>query len=265
MASRARSSTIIGTGTLPPGSSQPGPPSIDISAASYRNITESSLSAAANALHTLNNSAGPSRPRFQIPGGHTRGPSWHDPTPAAVASVPSAPAVPTRGSLDRDALISGSDTFRLTLHTYKLSASSASTTATAQPSPLPSGHFVPSTAPPSHVLFNHLSVPLTVRAGDYLEIHRIRRPGGKNDAKRRGMGGDASHGRTKGEASKGVAKGSGRSGYVFRVGEDTPNVPLGQIQVPESVAVAFDFQHRQEVEISRVSQTCRAESNLTDM
>ena len=70
----------------------------------------------------------------------------------------------------------------------------------------------------------------------------------------RGMGG---HGpeevKAGGEALKGLKKrGKGHDSFVFRVGEDSTNIQLGQIHVPESVASAFEFRVRSEVEIIRV-------------
>lgn len=58
--------------------------------------------------------------------------------------------------------------------------------------------------------------------------------------------------KTGGEALKGLGKKSERDGFVFRVGEDCPNVPLNQVQVPDTVAAAFRFVNRLEVELIRV-------------
>ena len=57
-----------------------------------------------------------------------------------------------------------------------------------------------------------------------------------------------------GDALKDIAKNMGRDTFIFRVGEDMPNIPINQIQVPESVAAAFRFQHRSEVELVKVRQ-----------
>jgi hypothetical protein len=145
--------------------------------------------------------------------GHTRGTSWPDPP----TSIPSAPNVPTRLTLRDDAKV------ELLLYTYRPPQLN---TSTSQPSPLPS-------KPNSNqqVSVNYDSLPWNVKPGDYFQIRKIRRKEGKG-----------------GEASKGGARG----GYVFKLGEDA-NVPLGQIQVSESVASAFTFQHRLEVEVVRVS------------
>lgn len=114
----------------------------------------------------------------------------------------------------------------------------------SQPSPLPS---TSSAAPPSAVQFNHASLPFRVRPGEYLEIRRIRRAPAEK------LKGEESTPKTGGEALKGVPRYLGRDGYVFRAGEDAPNVPVNQVQVPDSVATAFRLQHRSDVEIIRVS------------
>lgn len=130
----------------------------------------------------------------------------------------------------------------MALYTYKPSISNPANAN--QPSPLPS------TSGPvsqSGVQVNYASLPFRVRPGEYLEIRRVKRP-----AAARVKGEERSQ-RVGGEALKGVPRYLGRDGYVFKVGEDMPNVPVGQIQVLDSVASAFRLQHRSDVEVLRVS------------
>jgi hypothetical protein len=214
-------------------------------------ITEPTASAAKAALSTLNSSSTIRRPRIQTHHtNHTRGTSWPDP-PSNLITSPSAPTFPTLHTLSSTS--SGNATpqshIQLLLYTYKPPQTNP---ATSQPSPLPprSGNTV---SQHSQVLVNYDSLPWIVGPGDYLEIRKIRRPKDKNDhANQKGMPGKKEREKSGGEALKGVRRGSGRDGYIFMVGEDAVNVPVGQIQVPESVAAAFAFQHRLEIEILRV-------------
>ena len=132
------------------------------------------------------------------------------------------------------------DQVQLTLYTYTPKSAS---TGTSQPSPLPSSsrHTVP-----SQVSFAYAALPWSVRPGDYVEIRRPRR--------RAGLLANQATDRNKAEATKGVLRDSGRDGYVFMVGEDVPNVPLNQIQVPESIAASYKLQHRLEVDVFRVGR-----------
>jgi len=208
-------------------------------------VTEPSVSAAAAALSTLHENA------RRAPGaGHTRVSSWPTP-PIPSKTVPSAPAVPTRSysSTGADGLFPV-DRVQLTLYTYKASTGSSINT---QPSPLPSTS-TPTVAVPSVVFFSYAALPWTPFPGDYLEIRRIRRPDVRAVARTRGMGGEAPQVRMGGEALRGVMKNAGRDGYVFKVGENATNVPVSQIQVPESVAAAFKLQHRTDMEVVRVSR-----------
>ena len=144
------------------------------------------------------------------------------PTPLNLPSTissPTAPVLPTRAAPE-DTLFP-LERASLTVFTYKPSA------VGSQPSPLPSTSAVQST-----ILVNYTSLPWSVRPGDYFEIRSVRRE--KKD--------------TGGEALRGVKWSLGRAGFTFRIGHDA-NVPVGQIQVPESVATAFHFQHRAEVEV----------------
>jgi len=105
--------------------------------------------------------------------------------------------------------------------------------------------------------FAYDALPYKVQPGDYLEIRRIERPEIPTGTFSRTMGsslsGPAAEKSVGGEALKNLAPNSGRDAYIFRVGEDNTNVPISQIQVPESVASAFRFQHRLDVEVVRVS------------
>ncbi|ORY27432.1 hypothetical protein BCR39DRAFT_538001 [Naematelia encephala] len=257
---RTRSSTIIGTGPLPPGSSQPGPPAIDISASSLRNFTDSSTSVAAQALSTLHSAIpGSSRPRMKSAKttAHERTPSWPVPN-TSVAAVTSAPIFPTRrSSIDGDSDVDPLDmqrTIQLLLYTYKLSPTNTTNAGQSgpQPSPLPSASSLPATAP-CRVLVNYASLPWSARPGDYFEIRRIRRPITRSEARAKGMGASPERNKAGGEAMKGVARGQGRDGYVFRLGDDHPEIPINQIQVPDSVALAFRFPHRLEIEVVKLS------------
>ena len=246
---RAGSSTFLGTGPSQAGDSQPRPPAIDVSASAQRVVTAPSISAAATALSALKK-AGEGPTLHGSIAGHAKEPSGTSPPLPKITTAPSAPTLLTRSSLDGGA--SGTlppDRAELALFTYK---PSSSLPAVSQPSPLPSSSaLVGGTASP--VIFSHAALPWPVSPGEYMEIRRIRRPVIGSSARNRGMGADPNPARQGGEALKGVAKGSGRDGYVFKVGEDAPQVPANQIQVPDSVASAFNLQHRREVEILRVS------------
>ena len=242
--SRARSSTVISTGPIVSGSAQPGPPARDVSATTLRTTTEPPVSAAAAALSTLHENA--QRPAMS---GHSRSESLPSPPVPVVRAVPSAPAVPTRSNSAVSERLFPVDRVQLTLYTYK---PATVPTSASQPSPLPShSAFSPST--PSLVLFSYMAIPWSVRPGDYLEIRRIRRPDVRAVARTRGMGGEP-QARLRGEALKGVIRNAGRDGYIFRAGQSASNVPASQIQVPETVAVAFKLQHRTDVEVVRVSE-----------
>lgn len=111
------------------------------------------------------------------------------------------------------------------------------------------------------VLLSHASLPWPVRAGDYLEIRKVNtpqipsRPGPRP---MKGSGNDL-------DALSGVKPNTGRDGYVFRLGEDCPNVPVNQIQVPNAVATAFKMQHRQDVEICRISDPAAVEIDYIEL
>jgi hypothetical protein len=201
----------------------------------------SSGAAASTSKPITDNQAGPSRhrppPVSVAPSSYPR----HSTSPTAAVVSPLGNNYP-RGSIDHvDEGLFALERATLALYTYKPATTSI---AISQPSPLPS---TSSAAPPSVVQFNHTSVPFRVRPGDYLEIRRLRRAIPTKPS------GDEGTPRTGGEALKGVPKYRGRDGYVFRAGEDAPNVPLNQVQVPDSVATAFRLQHRSDVEIIRVS------------
>lgn len=233
-----------------------------------RNITEPISSAAAAALSShLAASTGNTqidisspdtsttfkRPRLaSSKTSHARVQSWPSPPPAMVPTIPSAPSVPTRGSLDYpdgDPLFPATQV-NLLLYTYRPNNLPLNN---QQPSPLPS--LQPAKTIVSTVHLAHSALPWRVQTGDYLEIRRIHRSEPHSLSRQRGMGvgpnGPMDGKVTGGEALKRV-KGEGRDTYIFRVGEDCPNVPINQIQVPESVASAFRLQHRSEVEVVKV-------------
>lgn len=192
--------------------------------------------------------------------GRVRGDSLPDPPMPEVTTVPSAPEI--RPPSVKDASIAtpsdpnyGMDhTAQLTLYTYKPSSQSQ---AASQPSPLPSTHSVKKTVA-SLVNFNYASLPWRIRYGDYLEIRRtdeeVARDSAKSSKPAETMAPPGAPEKVQpGGALKGVSRKYRRDGYIFRVGEDAPNVSVGQIQLPESVAIAFNMQHRSEVDIHRVS------------
>jgi len=246
---RTRSSTVVGTSPVPPGSAQPGPANKDVAATSLRVVTEPSASTAAAALSTLHEHA-----RRTTDSGHARGSSLSSPIIPVFTVPPSARIVATRSNSDAASeSLFPVDRVQLILHTYKLPSGP---TATSQPSPLPSSS-THAASTPSPVRLSYAALPWSVRPGDYLEITRIRRADAGAAARSRGMGGEPSQPRLGGEALKGVLRNAGRDAYVFQVGENVVSIPISQIQVLESVAAAFKFQHRTDVEIVRVSQRHR--------
>ena len=236
--SRVRSSTVSG-GYLPTTSAQPAPSTKNLPEASLRVVTEPSASAAAAALLALKDNTVQSR--LQAPGG---GPAKEQPLRSPSISTPKAS---TTSSLEAEGEPVPAERARLTLYTYKPSVGSSINT---QPSPLPS-RSTPSSVGPSPILVSYTALPWSVRPGEYLEIRRIRRPDA-HAAQARGMGGEPAQVKLGGEALQGVVRNKGRDAYLFRIGDDSPHIPSNQIQVPESVAAAFRFQHRLDVEVSRV-------------
>ena len=248
------------------------PPRPSQMATTPRNITEPTSSAAAAALSShltapaglLSQGAGEptslKRPRLGTSKtSHARVQSWPEqlpefaPTTPATVSTPSAPVVPTRRMLEQEEEKGGADRARLCLYTYRPNNTASQP---AQPSPLPSVSPA-SVNHPTMVHFAYDALPFKVRPGDYLEIRRIDRPELPTGTFSRTMGstlsGPAAEKSAGGEALKNLAPNSGRDAYIFRVGEDNANVPISQIQVPESVASAFRFQHRLDVEVMKVS------------
>ncbi|ODN76686.1 vacuolar membrane-associated protein IML1 [Cryptococcus amylolentus CBS 6039] len=270
-AARARSSTIVGTGSLPPGSTQRGPPTIDLSASSFRITTNPQPSAAAEALTNLKGSA--KRPRMRdASSGHNRVSSWPSPPQPVVTAMPSAPAVPTRatlegGILDLSLLEKERDSATLLLYTYRPPISNAANNNAAHPFPLPSTSASP-TAPSSQVTINYAALPWDVKPGDYLEIRKIARPKTSRSVapmRIQGLEGETQQ-KVKGSpAIEGVKPGKGREGYVFRLGDDSPNTNIHQIQVPDSVASAFGFQNRLEVEVRRVHDKESAHTDYVEL
>ncbi|KAK4690095.1 SEA/GATOR complex protein SEA1/DEPDC5, partial [Tremellales sp. Uapishka_1] len=252
--SRTRSSTIIGTGSQPWTDSQSGPPKVDPSAGSNRIVSNPSAS------HT------PGQTRVAPPRkGHSRVSSLPSPPMPTLQSFPTAPAVPTlRTPFGSDSLFPPN---RVQLLLYTYTPSTISGPAPAQPSPLPSTG-LPSTAPPSRVLVSFASLPWDVQAGDYLEIRRVK-PLRKNEARDRGMGAAPPQLMQTDEvdlgALEGVQRGKGREGFIFRVGDDAPSIPPGQIQVPNSVAAAFKLQHRADVEIIRLADPHEQEADFIEL
>ena len=246
-------------------SSHGGPPAIDLSSSAMRVVTDPKMSAAAAALNSISRGE-----NWQRPGqakhedknsesskkgtdGRARGGSFPDPPLPDIVTVPSAPEV--RPPSVKDASIAtptdghfhATDRAQLTLYTYK---PSSSINVTHQPSPLPSkSSFTKNVT--SQVMFNYKSLPWTIRNGDYLEIRRTDEEAAKDSLK--GSKKDSDRNKTGGEALKGVSRRYERDGYIFRVGEDCQDVTQGQKQIPESVASAFHFQHRLEIDIFMVS------------
>jgi len=262
---------MVGPAPIPEPPSNPSRPSI--LATTPRNITEPTSSAAAAALSShlatpagLSHAAGESsslkRPRLGTSRtSHARVQSWPEELAPVTASTPntvstpSAPVVPTRQTLNQQQKddFDGADRARLCLYTYRPNNTASQP---AQPSPLPSANPT-SMNHPAMVHFAYDALPFKVQPGHYLEIRRIDRPELANNGNfSRTMGsslsGPAAEKSAGGEALKNLAPNTGRDAYIFRVGEDCPNVPISQIQVPETVASAFRFQHRLDVSVVRV-------------
>ena len=130
--------------------------------------------------------------------GHARGSSWPSPP------LPSSFAQDDLTRSSSDIGLDGSypkDRVTLILQSYKVTATISST---AQPSPLPSTS-THHQASPSNVLFSHAALPWPVRAGDYLEVRRVRRTDVRSTARGRTPGAEAK--RSAGEALKGIQKG----------------------------------------------------------
>ncbi|WVO20164.1 vacuolar membrane-associated protein IML1 [Cryptococcus decagattii] len=256
---RTRSSTIVGTGHVPPGSVQAGPPAVDIAASSFRVTTNPQTSAATEALSSLAGSI--IKPKLrETSADHMRATSWPSPPPPAITSMPSAPAVPTKGSieggvLDLSLLNKNKDSVALLLYTYKpLLHNTGASANPAHPSPLPSSSASPN-APSSQVTINYAALPWSVQPGDYLEIRQSNRTQLKVPIAStyiQGMEGEKPKKVKRPPALGDVKTGKGREGYVFRLGEDSPTANIHQIQVPDSVATAFGFQNRLEVEVRKI-------------
>lgn len=253
---------------------QGGPPSVDISSSALRVVTDPKVSAAAAALNNI--SRGNDLRGTRVPEGDTfrsdgredgsatplarhkplgKSSYFPDPPLPDVTTVPSAPEI--RPPVFNDEPIIPPNTtglydnkVQLTLYTYK---SGSIPGPSSQPSPLPSKHSFTNNIT-SDVHFNYASLPWRVRYGDYLEIRRTNEEVTKEGLKGSSKGAESEKARAGGEALKGVSRKHDRDGYIFRVGDDAPNVAIGQIQVPESVATAFKFQHRLDIELYLVSQ-----------
>ncbi|OCF30587.1 vacuolar membrane-associated protein IML1 [Kwoniella heveanensis BCC8398] len=186
-----------------------------------------------------------------------------------MTSMPSAPAVPTRGSIEGGGVLDLSlvdkDSVALLLYTYKPTAANHSNSV--HPSPLPSASATPNIAS-SQVLINYAALPWGAKPGDYLEIRQIHRrsvqpkkkvnePEGETNRRAEKKGSEQ-------PAMKGVKAGRGRDGYVFRLGEDVPTANAHQIQVPDSVATAFGLQSRLEVEVRRVTDKESAHTDYVE-
>jgi len=235
-------------------SSQGGPPANELSSSHMRVVTDPKMSAAAAALNSISKGEnwrikqedkGDGKGKV---GGRARGESHPEPPLPEVVSVPSAPEV--RPPSVKDASISAPTGFEteqkalLELYTY---TPVENLVLQPQPSPLPRQHSFSQTVT-SMVRFNYKSLPWRIRNGDYLELRRTDVEAAKQTLKT-SKGGESDRAKIGGEALKGVSRRYERDGYIFRVGADSLDVGLGQIQVPESVATAFRFQHRMEVDI----------------
>ncbi|BEJ00902.1 hypothetical protein CcaverHIS631_0507590 [Cutaneotrichosporon cavernicola] len=189
---------------------------------------------------------------------HSRGIA-HTPLSASriLPSVGASPDSSRRSSVQElpppPEIVGPLDRATLSLYTYTPNLSVAAAAA-------PSNSLLP--APAANlaclrVQLSYASLPWPVKAGDFLEIRRV--PGG---APRRGgppqRTGD-------GEAIEGVKPNKGRDGYVFQVREDMPSVPLNQIQVPNSVANAYRLQHRQDVEVLKISDPATANIDFIEL
>nr|ODN85129.1 vacuolar membrane-associated protein IML1 [Cryptococcus depauperatus CBS 7841] len=258
--SRTRSSTVGGTGLLPAGGSQPNPPTIDVVSSSFRtSFQPQTLSAAANTLSSLPGSV--KRPRLRANGGgHNRISSWPSPPQTLVAPIPSTPVILTKstiesGILDLTLLNRDRDSVALLLYTYKPSAANhLPGNGVNYSSPLLS---MPSSAsaPPSQVILNYAALPWDAQPGDYLEIRQINRSQPNQPTlpiQFQIVGGGKKEKTKKPPALENVKSGKGRESYVFKLGGDSPSTNIHQIQVPDSVAQAFGFQNRLEVEVRRI-------------
>lgn len=248
-------------------SSQGGAPSVDLASSALRVVTDPNMSAAAAALNSISRNDGFRGPRQEAEDGktvngkgkdkkgHARGGSFPDPPAPEVTTVPSAPEVRQVVLNEEQPLTTPvtpgvfDNRTQLTLYTYKAGSQPG---PSSQPSPLPSKHSFTNNVS-SEVMFNYASLPWRVQYGDYLEIRRTDEEVGKESLKGASKGGESDKARSGGEALKGVSRKHSRDGYIFRVGEDAPNVGIGQIQVPESVATAFKFQHRLDIDVFLVS------------
>ena len=227
--------------------------------------THGSTSAAAHALSTISsrNVSAVQTKRPRLVSQHTRGSSWPSPPPPvrtepAPTSNTAEPTKLTFDDTDVDPLFPSAESKRLILYTYKPSSTSI---AVSQPSPLPSKSTFTNIAP-STVLLCHAALPWKVRVGDYIEIRAI-----PKDAEQLGNGmglvpapSDEVKG---GEALRGLKK--GHDGFVCRIGEDYLHIPTNQIHVPESVASAFEFKLRSEVDIFPVTDTRTAEIDYVEL
>ncbi|WWD05741.1 hypothetical protein V865_003824 [Kwoniella europaea PYCC6329] len=278
---RARSSTIVGTGSVPAGSTQPGPPSIDVSASSFR-ITTNPFPGPSAATQALTDQLGTSgsgssrRPRLGGVGagagnghghGHNRISSWPSPPQPMISHMPSAPAIPTRANMEGGVLdlsLVDKDSVALLLYTYKPTPINSNTPA--HPSPLPSTS-TSTNAPSSQVLLNYAALPWDAKPGDYLEIRQIHRRQTQQPLRIQAPEGESYIKKKKDNVSpamNGVKTGKGRDGYVFRLGEDVPTASAHQVQVPDSVATAFGFQQRLEVEIRRITDKESAHTDYVE-
>lgn len=262
-------------------SMQGGPPSIDLSSSTLRSVTDPKVSAAAAALNhisrgdhlrgaKLQDGTDSSKADTGVPGetstltplardkrhGHLKSGHFPDPPLPDVTTVPSAPEI-RPPVFNEEPMVTPNTTagmydnkIQLTLYTYK---SGSVPGPSSQPSPLPSKHSFTNNIT-SEVHFNYASLPWRVRHGDYLAIRRTNEEVTKTKEGLKGSSksAESEKARAGGEALKGVSRKHNRDGYIFRVGDDAPNVAIGQIQVPESVATAFKFQHRLDVELHLV-------------
>lgn len=234
-------------------SSQGGPPAIDLSSSTMRVVTDPKMSAAAAALNSISKGE-----NWRVKqedkdikgkiGGRARGESFPDPPLPEVVSVPSAPEV--RPPSVKDASISTptemntEQKVQLELYYYKPPEEKP---LHSQPSPLPRQQPFNNVVS-SPVKFSYKSLPWRIRNGDYLELRRTDAEAARETLKT-SKGGESDRAKTGGEALKGVSRRYERDGYIFRVGADSPETEVGQIQVPESVATAFGFQYRMECDI----------------
>lgn len=148
-----------------------------------------------------------------------------------------------------------SDIVHLSLYTYSPSAASLPAPVAPTPSLLPSPAANLSF---SRTLVSYASLPWNVKPGDYLEIRRL--PGAT--VPQRGL---PVNDKLETDALEGVKAHKGRDGYIFAVGEDNPSVPMNQIQVPNSVASAFKLQHRQDVQVVRVTDPETAYADFIEL